>query len=79
MAKEKTLGEKRAGINGSTEPYDVVKIRKATADIINYLETLRPKGTHAEKMSSEKQRLISIAQTKLEEACMFAVKAIFAE
>ena len=30
-------------------------------------------------VSGEKQRLISLAQTKLEEACMFAVKALYAE
>ena len=42
---------------------------------MEYENNRRDKNTSP--ASAEKQRLISIAQTKLEEACMFAVKAIY--
>lgn len=48
------------------------------AGIIDELEALRGDKNIA-PASGERQRLISLAQTKLEEACMFAVKAICTE
>ena len=46
------------------------------AGIIDMLEEQRT-DKDLSQVSGEKQRLISIAQTKLEEACMFAVKALY--
>nr|DAY16269.1 MAG TPA: hypothetical protein [Caudoviricetes sp.] len=61
----KTIGEIRCNIdNLKTEPNLVEDVRSDLAGIIDMLE---------------KQRLISIAQTKLEEACMFTIKALYAK
>ena len=50
--------------------------RRRTAEIIDALE--KEKGDkNTAPASEEKQRLLSIAQDKLEEACMFAVKALY--
>lgn len=72
-----TLGEKRVGLKDG-EREDVEITRRNLAEIIDHLESLRgDKNTNPS--SNNKQRLISLAQTKLEEACMFAVKAIYAD
>lgn len=57
------------------------QVRRQVSELIDDLEMLRGTGKHKNinPASSEKQRLISIAQTKLEEACMFAVKATYTE
>jgi hypothetical protein len=54
----------------------ITKIRADLADVIDTLEEQRT-DKDLSQVSGEKQRLISIAQTKLEEACMFAVKALY--
>lgn len=51
-------------------------VRSDLAGIIDMLEEQRT-DKDLSQVSGEKQRLISIAQTKLEEACMFAVKALY--
>ena len=74
-----TIGQKICGLrNREMEPMIVETTRKRIAEIIDGLEQQRGDKNTA-PASGEKQRLISLAQTKLEEACMFAVKAMYAE
>ena len=74
-----TIGQKRCGLrNREMEPMIVETARKRIAEIIDGLEQQRGDKNTA-PASGEKQRLISLAQTKLEEACMFAVKAMYTE
>ena len=73
----KTIGEIRCNIdNQKIESSLVENVRANLADIIDMLEEQRT-NKDLSQVSGEKQRLISIAQTKLEEACMFAVKALY--
>ena len=75
-----TIGQKRCGLRDTKniEPMIIETIRKRIAEIIDGLEQQRG-DKNTSPASGEKQRLISLAQTKLEEACMFAVKALYAE
>jgi hypothetical protein len=69
-----TIGEQRVrtSINPSkTDSVDLLK--QKSAELINLCEDLKPKD--GSMMSSEKARLISLAQTTFEEASMWAVKA----
>nr|DAU65283.1 MAG TPA: hypothetical protein [Caudoviricetes sp.] len=73
----KTIGEIRCNVdNQKIESSLITKIRADLADVIDTLEEQRT-DKDLSQVSGEKQRLISIAQTKLEEACMFAVKALY--
>ena len=75
----KTIGEIRCNIdNLKTEPNLVKDVRSDLAGIINMLEKQRG-DKNTSLASAENQRLISIAQTKLEEACMLTVKALYAK
>ena len=71
-----TIGERRIGITiaelSNTEDNIVNKIKIKTAELINLIEEQRK-----EDSSSEKHRLLSIAQTEIETASMYAVKACF--
>ncbi len=69
-----TKGEKIVRITGNNGK-EVVQLKTQVKFIIDSLEKKR-RDVNTNPVNSEKQRLISIAQTKLEEACMFAVKAI---
>ena len=73
-----TIGQKRCGLGDTKniEPMIIETIRKRIAEIIDGLEQQRG-DKNTSPASGEKQRLISLAQTKLEEACMFAVKALY--
>ncbi len=71
-----TLGEKRCGVYSSVESVVIKSARKKIAELIDGLEKERG-DKNTTPASAEKQRLISIAQTKLEEACMFTVKALY--
>ena len=72
-----TIGQRRCGLrNREMEPMIVETTRKRIAEIIDGLEQQRGDKNTA-PASEEKQRLLSIAQDKLEEACMFAVKALY--
>lgn len=72
-----TLGTQRVNVR-ETDTEQVVTIKIKIASLIDELEKERgDKNTNP--ASGNKQRIISIAQTKLEEACMFAVKAICTE
>jgi len=73
----KTIGEIRCNVdNQKIESSLVEYVRSDLADVIDTLEEQRT-DKDLSQVSGEKQRLISIAQTKLEEACMFAVKALY--
>lgn len=74
-----TKGEYRVGINFNPSADDMVgKIKRAAADLIDLIEEIDciPKsgdelGLHA----GEKYRLKGLAQTEIESAAMWAVKA----
>lgn len=74
-----TKGEYRVGINFNPSKDDLVgKIKRQAADLIDLIESIDsvPKssdglGAHA----GEKYRLKALAQTAVEEAAMWAVKA----
>ena len=72
VAKEITLGEKRVRTSfnpSSSNP--VEQIKQEIASLIDKMELEK-----AINPSGEKARLCSLAQTSLEEAAMWAVKAI---
>lgn len=67
-----TLGQKRVKAEFNPAKSDVVsQIKDKSAELIDLIETMREGGT------GEKQRVISVAQTEIETACMYAVKANF--
>jgi hypothetical protein len=69
-----TLGQKRVKAEFNPAKNDLVdQLKNKTAELIDILETMRSNG------SSEKQRLIALAQTSYEESAMWAVKANFTE
>ena len=70
-----SLGKKRVGLK-ENEPEQVISVKLKIAGIIDEMEYLRGDKNTA-PASQERQRLVSLAQTKLEEACMFATKAIY--
>jgi hypothetical protein len=71
-----TLGEYRVGIpfNPSSNPI-VDDIKRRAADLIDVCESMRKESGDLET-DAERNRLISIAQTYLEDAAMWAVKAV---
>ncbi|ASD52769.1 hypothetical protein [Flavobacterium phage V157] len=72
-----TIGEKRVKAELNPSKNELVdQIKNKSAELINLLEQMR--GLPHES-SQEKQRLISIAQTEIESACMWGVKANFTE
>lgn len=73
-----TIGQKRCGLGNrkDVEPMIIETTRKRIVEIIDGLEQQRG-DRNTSPASGEKQRLLSIAQDKLEEACMFAVKALY--
>jgi hypothetical protein len=71
-----TLGEYRVGIPFKPLPNPVVDdIKRRAADLIDLCESMR-KETGDLETDAERNRLISIAQTHLEDAAMWAVKAV---
>jgi hypothetical protein len=74
MEKEQTLGQKRVKADFNPAKNDLVdQIKNKSAELIDLIELMRYPG------SSEKQRLIELAQTDIETACMHAVKANFTD
>jgi hypothetical protein len=71
--KKLTFGQKRvlASFNPSQNT-TVDQIKNKSAELIDLLESLR-----VEEATGEKHRLISIAQTDIETACMYGTKANF--
>lgn len=69
--KELSLGEKRVRIEFNPSGVGNVNfIKEKSAELINVLEALKEQGD-----SGEKIRLISLAQTAIEEGAMWGVKA----
>jgi len=70
---EQTLGQKRVKADFNPDKNDVVdQIKNKSAELIDLLEQLRN-----EESSGEKHRVISVAQTEIETACMYGIKACF--
>jgi hypothetical protein len=70
----KSLGQDRVRIDFNVNGDDnVTLIKKKSAKLIDICESLKPQD--GSMMSSEKARLIALAQTAYEEAAMWAVKA----
>ena len=68
----KTIGESRVRTSFNPGNNDKVQnIKERFAHLINDLENERD-----DEPRSEKNRCISLAQTELETACMYAVKAV---
>jgi hypothetical protein len=75
-----TIGQKRVKADFNPDKNGLVdKIKNKSAELIDLLESMRNTGSQAEKVSGEKHRLIAIAQTEIETACMYAEKANFTE
>lgn len=78
---EKSIGEFRVRTDFNVSGSSIVdNIKTKTADLINELQTIRDdeaRKSEENKIfpSSEKLRLIALAQTTYEEAAMWAVKA----
>lgn len=74
-----TKGEYRVGINFNPSADDMVsKIKRAAADLIDLIETIRVPDVHDQGSalhSNEVARLKALAQTHIEDAAMWAVKA----
>jgi hypothetical protein len=79
----KTIGENRVVIDFNvTNDLLVNVIKRKSAELINLAETM--KHTQIENdikrcVTNEKLRLIALAQTAYEEACMWLVKANFVD
>ena len=74
---EKTLGEKRANVDFNTTNDELVhRIKVKSAELIDLCNTMKT-GPDGLAKSGEACRAISLAQTKYEEAAMWAVKANF--
>lgn len=77
METNQTLGQKRVKAEFNPAKNDLVdQIKNKSAELIDLLESMRNLPLTG---TGEKQRLISIAQTEIETACMYAVKANFTE
>jgi hypothetical protein len=75
-----TLGQKRVKAEFNPAKNDLVdQIKNKSAELIDLTESMRLYGSQSEKVSGEKHRLISLAQTAFEEAAMWAVKANFTD
>ena len=69
-----TLGQARVNAHFNPSNTSIVdQIKNKSAELIDLFETMR----NGENISSEKHRVISIAQAEIETACMYAVKANF--
>lgn len=75
---EQTLGQKRVKAEFNPAKNDLVdQIKNKSAELIDLVEQLRVNPKDGDTVSGEKHRIISIAQTEVETACMYAVKACF--
>ena len=69
-----TIGEQRMRVTFNPSlSGDIDTVKQGTAKLINVCENMKPQD--GSMMSSEKARLIALAQTAYEEAAMWAVKA----
>lgn len=70
---KQTLGEYRVGITfNPSNNEDVNAIKQYAAEFIDFCEHAR----NSTKNNPEAQRLLSLAQTHIEDAAMWAVKAV---
>jgi hypothetical protein len=68
-----TLGQQRVKAEFNPAKNETVdQIKNKSAELIDLLQEMR-----TNEVSTEKMRLISIAQTEIETACMYAVKSCF--
>lgn len=78
-----TLGQKRVKAEFNPAKNDLVdQIKNKSAELIDLVEKLRTQdssGNATDILSGEKARIISIAQTEIETACMYGVKACFTD
>ena len=84
-SKQESLGSKRIRVNfNPSEKTTVDDIKQKSAELIDLLQAIRNdevSKTYGQSpetkqiLSGEKLRLIELAQTAYEEACMWAVKA----
>lgn len=71
---ELTLGQKRVKAEFNPTKDGVVdQIKNKSAELIDLMETLR------DDKSAEGQRVISMAQSRIESAAMYGVKAVFTD
>lgn len=72
-----TKGEYRVGINFNPSADNLVDtIKRAAADLIDLIETIAlPTQTSTDEHWGEVMRLKSLAETHIEDAAMWAVKA----
>jgi hypothetical protein len=69
------MGEYRVGIAFNPSNDDMVaKIKRAAADLIDLIDSI-PAGSHEWGIDAERTRLKALAQTDIESAAMWAVKA----
>jgi hypothetical protein len=69
---EQTLGQIRTKAEFNPAKSDIVdQIKNKASELIDLIETLRAEG------SPERSRVIAVAQTSVETACMYGVKANF--
>ena len=75
-SKEKTLGERRVRTDFNPGNNDKVQnLKEKFAHLINDVEKLKEFHEPDHQVDPEKMRLIALAQTAIEEASMWAVKA----
>ncbi len=73
-----TLGQRRVSAKFNPSEEDLVDvIKKKSAELIDLFESMKPVGNIGTSFGSEKIRALSTAQTKIETACMYGVKANF--
>lgn len=74
-----TKGEYRVGITFNPSNDDMVgRIKRAAADLIDLIETINSDAQSTDNLghhAGEKYRLKALAQTHVEDAAMWAVKA----
>ncbi len=71
---ETTIGQRRVKAEFNPAKNEMVdQLKNKSALLIDMLESMKSGA------SGEKLRLLSIAQTEIETACMYAVKACFTE
>ena len=71
-----TKGEYRVGITFNPSNDDIVgKIKRAAADLIDLIDSIEEHPAQLDMRFSEIKRLKALAQTAIEDAAMWAVKA----
>lgn len=72
---EKSLGEKRVRVDFNVaQAGNVYALKSKAAELIDILEAF--KNDERNEIGPEESRLVATAQTKIEEAAMWAVKAV---